>query len=169
MRQEIEAGLSADEATRKSSSLQMEITHLYNLCDGTEQVCPNGLTTSFLFFSPHLSSSLLLPFFSLLFFASFARLLPFSTFSSRHVQGDYLGLDLGGTNFRVLYMRVGPGGKLERNVCRFYNCTEEHLTGTAEVVRTLSLSLSLTHTHTHSASLLSSIRTRTHTLCSPEV
>ena len=45
MRQEIEAGLSADEATRKRSSLQMEIAHVYDLCDGTEEVYSFTLTT----------------------------------------------------------------------------------------------------------------------------
>lgn len=45
--------------------------------------------------------------------------------------GEYLGLDLGGTNFRVLYLQL-ENGKQVRSACRYYNCTEAILTGRAE-------------------------------------
>lgn len=44
-------------------------------------------------------------------------------------QGDYLGLDLGGTNFRVVLVRFKDGEA--ETITKYYNLTEECLCGPA--------------------------------------
>lgn len=52
--------------------------------------------------------------------------------------GDFLALDLGGTNFRVMLVKVGEdeetGWKLETKQ-QMYSIPEDAMTGTAEMVR----------------------------------
>ena len=51
--------------------------------------------------------------------------------------GDFLALDLGGTNFRVMLVKVGEdqerGWKLETKN-QMYSISEDAMTGTAEMV-----------------------------------
>lgn len=52
--------------------------------------------------------------------------------------GDFLALDLGGTNFRVMLVKVGEdeerGWKVETKH-QMYSIPEDAMTGTAEMVR----------------------------------
>ena len=52
--------------------------------------------------------------------------------------GDFLALDLGGTNFRVMLVKVGEdeerGWKVETKH-QMYSISEDAMTGTAEMVR----------------------------------
>ena len=52
--------------------------------------------------------------------------------------GDFLALDLGGTNFRVMLVKVGEdekGGWRVETKKQMYSIPEDAMTGTAEMVR----------------------------------
>lgn len=54
--------------------------------------------------------------------------------------GDFLSLDLGGTNFRVMLVKVGEGEAGQWNVKtkhQMYSIPEDAMTGTAEMVSSL--------------------------------
>lgn len=54
--------------------------------------------------------------------------------------GDFLSLDLGGTNFRVMLVKVGEGEAGQWSVKtkhQMYSIPEDAMTGTAEMVSTL--------------------------------
>lgn len=51
--------------------------------------------------------------------------------------GDFLSLDLGGTNFRVMLVKVGEGAEGQWSVTtkhQMYSIPEDAMTGTAEMV-----------------------------------
>lgn len=53
--------------------------------------------------------------------------------------GDFLSLDLGGTNFRVMLVKVGEGEAGQWSVKtkhQMYSIPEDAMTGTAEMVST---------------------------------
>lgn len=53
--------------------------------------------------------------------------------------GDFLALDLGGTNFRVMLVKVGEDEEKSWKVetkNQMYSIPEDAMTGTAEMVRT---------------------------------
>lgn len=54
--------------------------------------------------------------------------------------GDFLSLDLGGTNFRVMLVKVGEGEAGQWSVKtkhQMYSIPEDAMTGTAEMVSSL--------------------------------
>lgn len=54
--------------------------------------------------------------------------------------GDFLSLDLGGTNFRVMLVKVGEGEEGQWSVKtkhQMYSIPEDAMTGTAEMVSSL--------------------------------
>lgn len=60
--------------------------------------------------------------------------------------GDFLSLDLGGTNFRVMLVKVGEGEEGQWSVKtkhQMYCIPEDAMTGTAEMVSGLSIQSAL--------------------------
>lgn len=56
--------------------------------------------------------------------------------------GDFLSLDLGGTNFRVMLVKVGEGEEGQWSVKtkhQMYSIPEDAMTGTAEMVSSLGI------------------------------
>ena len=62
--------------------------------------------------------------------------------------GDFLALDLGGTNFRVMLVKVGEDEERSWKVetkNQMYSIPEDAMTGTAEMVSITSISVDFSH------------------------